>query len=144
VVDENGKLVDTLSASDLRGSSLAGVWFRSKKTESNCDFPPKGCAEENLHSLTMPVREFLASHPRQRPAGGEILRCAPTDLVRMNHRYHSVALSSHLICLVRAPQLGSAIDKLVEAQVHRLWITDEGEKPVSVLSLTDVIRAVLG
>jgi len=97
VVDENGKLVDTLSASDLRG-----------------------CAEENLHSLTMPVREFLASHPRQRPAGGEILRCAPTDL------------------------LGSAINKLVEAQVHRLWITDEGEKPVSVLSLTDVIRAVLG
>jgi hypothetical protein len=35
VVDENGKLVDTLSASDLRGSSLAGVWFRSKKNETN-------------------------------------------------------------------------------------------------------------
>ncbi len=40
--------------------------------------------------------------------------------------------------------MGSAINKLVEAQVHRLWITGEGEKPVSVLSLTDVIRAVLG
>ena len=36
-----------------------------------------------------------------------------------------------------------AINKLVEAKVHRLWVTDENEKPVGVLALTDVIRTVL-
>lgn len=92
----------------------------------------------------MPVFEFLASHPRQRPAGGEIVRCAPTDLVRTI----ITSIKPWFLCsrfdLPRGRQLGTAANKLVEAQVHRLWVTDEGERPVSVLSLTDVIRAVLG
>jgi len=42
-----------------------------------------------------------------------------------------------------AAQLDTVIDRLIQSRVHRLWITDENQKPVGVVALTDVIRTLL-
>lgn len=77
----------------------------------------RGITDENLNRLTLPVLDFLKHTERKAPAS--IIRCSPNE------------------------KLDMAINKLVEAKVHRLWVTDENEKPVGVLALSDVIRTVL-
>jgi 5'-AMP-activated protein kinase regulatory gamma subunit len=94
VLDQQQRLVGTLSASDLRGIS-----------------------DENLNRLTQPVKQFLQLTDRKAP--DTLIRCSPNE------------------------KLDLAINKLVEAKVHRLWVTDENEKPIGVLALTDIIRTLL-
>lgn len=110
MLDENQKLVGTLSASDLRGyapfflgpfSSVLILFF-------------SGLTDETLSTLLQPVNQFISNAGQKGP-----IRCFPDD------------------------KLDMAINKLVESKVHRLWVTDENDKPVGVLSLTDVIRTVL-
>jgi CBS domain-containing protein len=77
----------------------------------------RGITDESLNKLTLPVLDFLQYTERKAPAS--LIRCSPDE------------------------KLDMAINKLVEAKVHRLWVTDENEKPVGVLALSDVIRTVL-
>ncbi|ORX49198.1 CBS-domain-containing protein [Hesseltinella vesiculosa] len=40
--------------------------------------------------------------------------------------------------------LGFAIAKLLATRAHRVWVTDERDRPIGVLSLTDIMVAVAG
>ena len=51
-----------------------------------------------------------------------------TQLQRQNSRYRS-----------GPPQI---LDKLVENHLHRLYIVDGANKPVGVVTLTDILRVV--
>ena len=53
---------------------------------------------------------------------------AHTHLLRQNQRYCSGALQ--------------ILDKLVENHLHRLYIVDGANKPVGVVTLTDILRVV--
>jgi 5'-AMP-activated protein kinase regulatory gamma subunit len=77
----------------------------------------RGITDESLNRLTQPVLDFLKGTERKAPS--TLVRCSPDE------------------------KLDMAINKLVEAKVHRLWVTDENERPIGVLALTDVIRTVL-
>jgi CBS domain-containing protein len=90
VVDETGKLVNTLSATDFRGIGL-----------------------DNLKDTLLPVNEFLTRH---RGKGYK------------NFTVHSEEI------------LGSAIDKLLLTGVHRIWVVDGDAKPISAVSLTDIVK----
>jgi CBS domain-containing protein len=98
-------------------SALAVVddWQRLVGTISASDLT--GLNEDNVGLLNQPVKQFLQHADRKAPA--KLVKCSPSD------------------------KLDMAINKLVENKVHRLWVADENEKPVGVLALTDVIRAVL-
>jgi 5'-AMP-activated protein kinase regulatory gamma subunit len=77
----------------------------------------RGINDETLNTLTLPVREFLDKVQRKAPASP--VRCSPDE------------------------KLDTVIDRLIQSRVHRLWITDENQKPVGVVALTDVIRTLL-
>jgi len=36
----------------------------------------------------------------------------------------------------------TAIDKVVKEKIHRLWVTDENDRPVGIITLGDLIRAL--
>lgn len=74
----------------------------------------RGLTDETLNTLRQPVNQFV----------------------------HNTGQKT-LVCCSPEEKLDMAINKLVENKVHRLWVTDEQNKPVGILSLTDVIRAVI-
>mmetsp|Transcript_14184 Transcript_14184/g.19689 ORF Transcript_14184/g.19689 Transcript_14184/m.19689 type:complete len:398 (+) Transcript_14184:229-1422(+) len=95
VVDEKGRLLATLSASDMRGMT-----------------------KESLPDLMLPIMEFL-----KLKTGNRSVR--PSEAVTL-----------------KVP-LRIAIEKLLHAGIHRLWIVDdedEQNKVGNVLSMTDIIR----
>jgi len=47
--------------------------------------------------------------------------------------------SRPITCRVK-DHLNLVIDQMVSANVHRVWITDSAEKPIGVVTLTDVLR----
>jgi len=94
VVDEQNKLVGSLSASDLRGLS-----------------------EQTLSALTRPALEFIRATSGRDPMPP--VRCLPTDTLEY------------------------AMDLVLKAKVHRVWVTDEGHHPVGVLAMTDITRCLL-
>jgi len=89
IVDDQGRLVGTISASDL-----------------------KGMTQETFMDLGLSVREFLR---------------------RANKWGRTVA------CTMNTP-LGEAIDTLDRLSIHRLFVVDASNKPISVVSLTDIMR----
>jgi len=96
VVDQQHKLVGSLSASDLRGLS-----------------------DETLAAITRPSLEFIQSANQGRAPMGPV-SCTPSDT------------------------LETAMDLVVRARVHRVWIADaEAGRPVGVLALGDIIRFLL-
>jgi CBS domain-containing protein len=74
----------------------------------------RGLTDETLNTLRQPVNQFI----------------------------HNTG-QKNLVCCSPEEKLDMAMNKLVENKVHRLWVTDEQNKPVGVLSLTDVIRAII-
>jgi len=50
---------------------------------------------------------------------------------------------SAIICRIN-DTLATVIKKLVENKIHRVWIVNDGLKPIGVVSLTDVIDAFVG
>mmetsp|Transcript_8250 Transcript_8250/g.16218 ORF Transcript_8250/g.16218 Transcript_8250/m.16218 type:complete len:116 (-) Transcript_8250:513-860(-) len=82
----------------------------------------RGMTKENMKDLMLPVVDFL-----KKRSGTDSLR--KQEVVSTNF------------------PLGKAINKLLDAGIHRLWIVGEGEAGVSknvaaVMSFTDIIRKV--
>jgi CBS domain-containing protein len=92
VVDENGKIVETLSASDVRGMS-----------------------SEKLEILLLPTPQYKKS---------------------------LLGKSLPPVCVGMTETMHDATRKLVENKLHRVWVVDDGNHPVSVISLTDLLEAV--
>ena len=90
VVDEQGKVITTLSTNDLRG-----------------------VASHHLKKVLLPTTQFLSQ------MRGEVMfpvTCLPTDTLK------------------------ECLTKIISAKVHRLWIVNEEQQPVGVLTVTSIIR----
>jgi len=95
VVDETGKLIGTLSSSDLRGMNATKLQYILK---SPLDFLKAMTAQSKLSvSIT----------------------CNPSNT------------------------LEEVLVKAVTARVHRVWIVDSAQKPVGVVSLSDIIASIV-
>jgi CBS domain-containing protein len=90
VVDEGGRLVGTISASDL-----------------------KGVTQENFITLGLPVADFL----------------------KVRHK------EGALSC-VREATLGQVVEVVARTGLHRVFVIDAAQKPISVVTLTDILRLV--
>lgn len=130
IVDEQGELVANLSASDIRVRSLSlfppplslpplSPSSLSLSINLSCSlaltsFPhqQQGMRAENFTHLLLPVKQFLKTQHSWK---------APVT-VSLNTRLESV------------------LYKLTWFRLHRLWIVDEDNKPVGVISLTDVLK----
>jgi len=89
IVDTDGKLIETLSASDFRSVSL-----------------------ENMKDTLLPVCDFL------RKARGDVKQVVGTA----------------------DEPLYSLVDKILFHGYHRIWIVDNEQRPIGVVSLTDIIK----
>jgi CBS domain-containing protein len=94
VVDSNGKLVDNISASDLK---LIGADI------------------EMLSRVFMTVSEFLKLDGKERS----------------------------LIFVNKSSTVGEVLEKLVSTKTHRVYVVDDNNKPTGVISLGDILEAVL-
>lgn len=92
VCAETGRIVTTLSPSDLRG--LAGL--------------------KEVREVLLPVTEFLRNR-----RGGRL---------------------THPVTCTKDSTLEEVMLKAVTAGVHRVWVVDASGKPISVVSLTDIIH----
>jgi len=89
IVDDDGKIVGNLSASDLRGLS-----------------------HDLFTKIHLPVMEFISKQK-------EVAICKANWTLK------------------------SVVEKMAETSVHRLWIVDDKNKPVGVVSLTDCMKGFL-
>jgi len=95
VVDQSGKLVDNISASDLK---LVGADV------------------ELLSRVFMSVSEFLkVDNSKER----------------------------ELIFVPTSATIGEVFEKIVSNKTHRVYVTDESNKPVGIISIGDVLESVL-
>jgi len=90
VVDETGKVVANLSASDVRGLDL-----------------------QKFSALLYPVTEFIATQER---------------LYR-----------EPIVCKLSTP-IETIVHLVSSLHIHRVWVVDDAEKPIGVVSLTDIIK----
>ncbi|KAJ3294666.1 hypothetical protein HDU79_010624 [Rhizoclosmatium sp. JEL0117] len=74
---------------------------------------------ESLESLLMPVFEFLETKSKSRGV----------DQIK----------ADQLRCVGKGQVLETAIEVLKADQIHRVWIQDEEEKPVGVLTMGDIL-----
>jgi 5'-AMP-activated protein kinase regulatory gamma subunit len=74
----------------------------------------RGMAAADLGSLLLPVSRFLKERVKQEVP---------------------------VMCSARTT-FGTAVHRLVQHRLHRLWCTDAMQRPVSVVSLTDVLRII--
>jgi len=93
VLDEHGKLVANLSASDLRG-----------------------LVPDKMYTLNLPIMEFFQSRVGQPP---HPITCSPDDV------------------------LEEVLLKTCPAHVHRVWVVDSAQRPLGVVTLTDVVKSIL-
>ncbi|KAK3258723.1 hypothetical protein CYMTET_32243 [Cymbomonas tetramitiformis] len=140
IVDEgDGHLIGNLSVSDLRGISPAVF----------------GC-------LALPIAEFWKRKCdegifRERLPGGSHAtthsdKSKEVD-AKENVEYHELPSSFHASCenisihpLTCTPDssLESVMRMIVENQIHRVYVIDNGYKPVGVVTITDILWALSG
>jgi CBS domain-containing protein len=120
-VQRQGKLVASLSASDLRGVT----------------------SDEVDALLLLPVLEFL-----QRRRATTPFTCNPSTTL------HDVSLNTYIAALffefsfvnlrslVPDSALVQVMKSLVENKAHRLWIVDNEQKLLGVITLTDLLCKV--
>lgn len=100
VVNKDGKLVDSISETDLRGLDLS-----------------------NIGHLNQNVRTFLRR---------EHLKAAA-------HKPEAESTVSPLACK-ESWHLDTVLHRLAATRVHRLWVVDDANTPIGVVSLTDIMR----
>jgi CBS domain-containing protein len=95
VVDKEGRLAASLSASDLRGLHRG-----------------------TLDTLLLPVYEFLESNSKERKGGllPDQLRSAKPDT-----------------------PLDAIVNMMLESHIHRVWLTNDNDEPVGIVSITDIL-----
>lgn len=115
VVDEQGVIVTTLSSADSKGIDASNVTTTLRPVIGTCLANSKLLSSLNVSSI-----EFL-----QGILGGQLLHpitCAPRD------------------------SLGSVVLKMNVAHIHKhqVWVTDAAQKPIDVVSMSDVLRTLCG
>mmetsp|Transcript_5269 Transcript_5269/g.7394 ORF Transcript_5269/g.7394 Transcript_5269/m.7394 type:complete len:337 (-) Transcript_5269:43-1053(-) len=103
IVDDNGALVGTFSASNL-----------------------KGITPSSFANLLLPVLQYLKWQPET------------SFLASMQN-----AKSLHPVTVTEWSTFEEVVLKLAATRVHRLWIVDDDNKPIGVISLGDVFRVFL-
>jgi len=72
----------------------------------------RGLSRENIDNIKLPPLEFLNS---------------------MQGLFHPVTCKPE-------SHLNEVINKSISAKVHRIWVTDSGEKPLGVVTFTDILK----
>ena len=136
VVDAAGRLLGNLSASDARGLTA-----------------------DRLPALALPVAEFLAlehgtewwgldhSAPAAAAAEADLARAKDhaSGFARAASRRRATlggAVGQDIAAASPGDTLAAALATLVARRLHRLYVVDADRRPVGVVTLTDVLKAV--
>ena len=78
----------------------------------------RGLHRGNIDSLLLPVYEFLETNSRERNGGllPDQLRTAKPDT-----------------------PLDEIVQMILDSRIHRVWITNDNDEPVGVVSITDIL-----
>lgn len=134
VVDPNGNIMGNFSISEMRT-----------------------IVAEHFGSLALPVAEFLALEHGQEytsfnkvhevqgesKAGASSGHKFVTDRVaRRRPRTPGEDVGQELVLCRRGSTLGEVINMLVKHRIHRVYVVDDEEKPIGIVTHTDILRAV--
>ncbi|KAF8058362.1 cysG [Scenedesmus sp. PABB004] len=131
VVDGVGKIIGNFSVSEMR-SIMA----------------------EHFGALSLPVGEFLAlehgtefqgySHIHEQEVVASKGHKFITDrIARARPRTPGEEVGQALVLVTPQTPLLEVIDKIVSNRIHRVYIIDDAERPVGVVTCTDVVRLVV-
>ncbi|GFR43787.1 hypothetical protein Agub_g4904 [Astrephomene gubernaculifera] len=119
IVDNTGKLIGNVSVGDLR-------FLRA----------------QNYGLLLSPVAEFVATVWGKGPSQEEVL--AGTRVPgAAEGRWADVLKETALTTLKPSSTFGALLELMASQNLHRIYIVDEDGKPVSIVTLTDVLREVI-
>uniref|UniRef100_A0A7S0X0C9 CBS domain-containing protein n=1 Tax=Chlamydomonas leiostraca TaxID=1034604 RepID=A0A7S0X0C9_9CHLO len=133
VVDPNGKILGNFSVSDMR-TLMA----------------------EHFGALALPVGEFLAHEHRTEYVAFNRVRAEEEGIAgRAGHKFvvDRVArqrprtpgeeVGQELVLARPGQTLVSVMELLVARRIHRVYVVDEEEKPVGIITCTDILRKLL-
>jgi len=122
-VDIDGIVKDALELMVEKKVSAVAVVDKSFNliaTLSVKDLRTISCDNQLFHKMNMKIRDFLGEVVDPRiDAVNPAISCSPKDT------------------------LGMAISKLMVTRVHRIFLVNQARKPIAVLSLSDVLGAVM-
>jgi CBS domain-containing protein len=105
VVDDQGKLIANLSASDLGGLST-----------------------KTIHTLSLPPLQFLElAHSR--------------NFVELSLTSSSDKKPAVPVTCSPETHLTEVVEKLIGAKIHRVWVVDSAQRPIGVVTLTDILKS---
>ncbi len=119
MVDNNGKLVANLSASDLKVSEHELLLIIDKKVH----LVPIG---ELIKDLYQPIKNFL--HIRSNVKDKVVMANFPNPEPKI---------------VTSEDTMGRVLSIVVENKIHRVFIVDDQQRPTGVISLRDIIARVL-
>lgn len=129
VVNHEGSLIGNFSASDFRSLT-----------------------SEHFGSLALPLAEFLAlshrtefvwhtEHPSNQTA--EAARKFASDHIHRKHPHHpGEEVGQALVLVSPSENLGSLLVKLATNRIHRVYVVDDKEKPLGIVTLTDILKKI--
>lgn len=131
VTDYNGRLIGNFSVSDLR-----------------CITP------QQFGALALPVGEFLAMENRieyvghnriheEGVAGTTGHRFVTEFIQRAHPRVLGEDLGQELVLCNPGDTFGTILTKIVRHRIHRLYVIDAEEKPVGIITCTDILRKLV-
>jgi CBS domain-containing protein len=123
VVNEEGKLVGNVSASDIHYLVDSPIIF------------------ELVAHTEFSVIDFFASLKERLVAqNGANVQFFPSTLIKPRCSQVTVLRP---ISVLPSATLSQVIDKMISNQVHRVYVVDNTEKPQGVVSLIDVLRVMV-
>ncbi|GFR45013.1 hypothetical protein Agub_g6323 [Astrephomene gubernaculifera] len=138
----------TAAAAAPRGGRLLGNFSASEM---------RSMTAEHFGALSLPVGEFLAlehdteyvlaNRERLLEAGvfGSPAHQFITDRSRRTTRPHSPGqeVGQRLIVATAATTFAEVVDMIVRHRIHRVYVVDEREVPVGIVTCTDILRKVV-
>jgi CBS domain-containing protein len=157
VVDENGKCIGVISATDFlrqAGLDTGAAQAKSVDLPLTCSFQTKfrdTTGEESI-LCTLPLGVCPIQRRYKDAKGGDHVSCSqphsvpvdwqvveveklPVDAV---HRY----MTADPVTVDRTASIRTLARMMVDAHIHRLMVVDEARKPIGVVSASDLIAAI--
>ena len=153
VVDGHGKFVGVISSTDFvrladkpeGGAEERGIFcpFQTKSVRVDgeeralCDLPAGSCLVQGRIRDAVGNEQVICSEPKSVLADWQVVlvECLPTDVVRN-------FMTADTVTALPATPIAKLARKMVNAQVHRVFIVDSERTLLGVVTSTDILAAV--
>jgi len=142
VVDKDGRIIGNFSMSEMRTimaehfGALAMPVAEFLAMEHGTDF--WSCTHTSRRSL-----DIACPNEKEEVKSTEGAKFTKDKLRRQKHHHIGGEVGQDLVLVVPTTTLLEVLEKMVKNRIHRIYVIDPANKPVGVITCSDILRKVL-